>query len=115
MVSAGFEGDENGSVAGPAPRLGECVHLGVRSSAPGMESLARNLAFGIENHRSHHGVWGGAESTSGGKIEGVPHPVVVHRVDRITVSHRMHRFPRERFPAVRRLSVPSVASGVFDI
>ena len=115
VVSAGLEGDENGAASSPVPGLGEGVNLCMRSSAAGMVSLAGDQAFGVENNRSHHGVWGGADTTTGSEIESMPHPVIVHRIDRIAVCHRLYPIHRERFPVARRLSMPSVAFRVFDI
>jgi hypothetical protein len=115
VVSAGFEGDENRAAAGATSGLSERVHLGVRASAPGMVSLADDQPIGIENDRSHHWVGGCAAPTPKSEIESVLHPVFVHGVDTTVPTFRTSRFHRERFPAARRLSVPSAADRVFDI
>ena len=56
MVSAGFEGDENGATAGAVPRLGERVHLGMRAAAASVVPLTNETTIRVDHGGADHGV-----------------------------------------------------------
>ncbi len=114
-MGAGFEGDVHGAAAGALTRLGECVHLGVGAAAASVVPLADEATRGVEHHRTHHGVGGGAVSTSGGELDGVLHPFCVNHINSIVSTRRVGRFRWERAPDGLRLGVPGAASPMFII